>query len=141
MFPDIHGQQRGSVAGQRRTGVAGRDDGQATVGIFHQPGPACAEIFCRRVGEFGLEIREAAEGFSDSRRQFAFRFATGVWRQAVPVEGVVPDLRGVVEDAAIGRTHDLFQGFAFKRGAFDQVVKVSHIGLVVLTVVVFQGFR
>lgn len=99
----------------------------ATVGVFHQPVQP-APKFCRRVGEFGFEISEAAEGFSDSGRQFALRLAAGVWREAVPVEGVIPDLRGVVEDAAIGRTHDLFRGFPFKRGAFDQVIQVGDVG-------------
>lgn len=56
---------------------------------------------------------------------------------AVPVEGVVPDLRCVVEHAAFRRADDLFEGLAFERSAFDQVVEVSDIRLVVFTVVIF----
>ena len=35
---------------------------------------------------------------------------------------------------------DLFQGHAFKLGAFLQVVEVDHIRVVVLAVVKLQGF-
>ncbi|MNZ45926.1 hypothetical protein D3C78_635930 [compost metagenome] len=53
---------------------------------------------------------------------------------------MVPDLSGVVEDTARGGLDDLFQGFAFELGAWHQVVQVHDIGVVVLVVVVFQGF-
>lgn len=99
--------------------------------------PASAEVFRRGIGKFGFKIREAAERFGDCGRQFAFRFAAGVRRRAVPVEGVVPDLRCVVEYAAFRRADDLFEGFAFERSAFDQVVEVSDIRTVVFTVVIF----
>lgn len=112
----------------------------ATVGIFDQPCPASAEIFRRGIGKFGFKIREAAERFGDCGRQFAFRFAAGVRRRAVPVEGVVPDLRCVVEYAAFRSADDLFEGLAFELSAFDQVVEVSDIRLVVFTVVIFRGF-
>ncbi|MNR17286.1 hypothetical protein D3C85_1339370 [compost metagenome] len=52
---------------------------------------------------------------------------------------MVPDLGGVVEDAARGGLDDLFQGFTFEFGARNQVVQVHHVGVVVLAVVVFQG--
>jgi len=44
------------------------------------------------------------------------------------------------EDAARRGLDDLFQGFAFKLGARHQIVQVHDIGVVVLVVVVFQGF-
>jgi uncharacterized membrane protein len=58
----------------------------------------------------------------------------------VPVEGVVPDLGSVVEDATSGGLDDLFQRLAFKLGTRHQVVQVDHVGVVVLAVVVFQSF-
>ncbi|MNT38152.1 hypothetical protein D3C72_1743350 [compost metagenome] len=53
---------------------------------------------------------------------------------------MVPDLSGVVEDAARRALDDLFQGLAFEFGAWDQVVQVHDIGVVVLVVVILQGF-
>lgn len=53
---------------------------------------------------------------------------------------MVPDLRCVVEHAAFRRADDLFEGLAFERSAFDQVVEVSDIRPVVFTVVIFRGF-
>ena len=61
----------------------------------------------------------------------------GVRLQAVPVEGVVPDLRCVVE-YTFRSADDLFEGFYLECSAFDQVVEVSDIRLVVFTVVVFR---
>ena len=55
---------------------------------------------------------------------------------AVPEEGVVPHLGGVVVDAAAGGLDDLFQALAFERGAGHQVVQVGDVGLMVLAVVV-----
>lgn len=50
---------------------------------------------------------------------------------------MIPNLRCVVEYATFRRADDLFEGFAFERSAFDQVVEVSDIRLVVFTVVIF----
>jgi hypothetical protein len=53
---------------------------------------------------------------------------------------VVPDLGGVVVDAAAGLLDDVLQRHGFELGALLQVVQVDHIGVVVLAVVVLQGF-
>ena len=42
-------------------------------------------------------------------RELARRLAAAVRLHAVPVEGVVPDLGGVVEDAALGVLDDLLE--------------------------------
>ena len=53
---------------------------------------------------------------------------------------MVPDLRGVVVDAAAGFFDDFFERHGLKLGAFLQVVEVDHVGVVVLAVVKLQGF-
>ena len=60
---------------------------------------------------------------------------------------MVPQLADVVENAGlrhgvrvIGALDDLFEGLALPLGAFDRLVAVGHIGVVVLVVVVFQRF-
>jgi hypothetical protein len=54
---------------------------------------------------------------------------------------VVPDLRCVVVDAAgRGLLDDGFEVEGFVFGALDQVVQVNHVGIVVLAVVVIEGF-
>jgi len=45
-----------------------------------------------------LELLEGPEVLLDALEQRAGRFARGIRAEAVPVEGVVPDLGGVVED-------------------------------------------
>ena len=49
-------------------------------------------------------------------------------------------MRSVVVDATAGLLDDLFQRQGFELGALLQVVEVHHIGVVVLAVVVLQGF-
>src|SRR3990167_8896920 len=140
VFPYVAGQQRGVAAGQRAAGTDGAGQGQGTVGLLHQPAPAGTEGADGNLAELFLELVEGTEGGVDRVSQGTGRLATGVGGQAVPVEGVIPDLGSVVEDAARGGLDDLFQGFAFELGAWDQVVQVHDVGVVVLVVVVFQGF-
>jgi hypothetical protein len=73
---------------------------------------------------FFLERRERAERGVDGVGQLAGGFAAAVGLQAVPVEGVVPDLRGVVEHAALRLADDLLQSACLELGALDQVVEV-----------------
>jgi hypothetical protein len=59
---------------------------------------------------------------------------------------MVPDLRGVVEKACLGRIagslpDDVFQGRIGKAGAFDEAIRLVHIGLVVLAVMELEGLR
>src|SRR5476651_505336 len=140
VFPDVAGQQRGIAAGQRVAGADGAGQGQGTVSLFHQPAPTGTEGADGRLAELFLELVERTEGRVDGISQCAGRLTTSVWRQAVPVESVVPDLSGVVENTARRRLDDFFQGLAFELGAWHQVVQVHDIGVVVLVVVVFQGF-
>jgi hypothetical protein len=102
VLPQVDGQQRGGPGfGQRAAGVGGVDDGQGAVGFLHQPGPAGTEVADGRLGERILELGEGAECLVDGIGQGAGRLATAVRGEAVPVEGVVPDLGGVVEDTAV----------------------------------------
>ena len=45
--------------------------------------------------------------------------------------------RGVLAKRAFD---DLFEGLALEFGAFQQVVAVGHVGLMMLVVMIFQGF-
>lgn len=138
VFPDITGQQRLVGRGQRGGGVAGVDDVDRAVGLLDQPGPARTEVAGGRLVEGFLEGVEAAPLGVDGVGQLAGRRAAGLGSQAVPVEGVVPDLRGVVEDATRGLLDDVFQRQVLELGARDQVVQVRDVGLVVLAVVELQ---
>src|SRR5690606_18929870 len=138
--PDVAGQQRGVAAGQRAAGADGAGQGQGTVSFLHQPAPAGTEGANRSLGELFLELVEGTESGVDGVSQGTGRLAATVCRQAVPVEGGVPDLSGVVEDNARRALDDLIQGLAFEFGAWDQVVQVHDIGVVVLVVVILQGF-
>ena len=79
-----------------------------------------------------LNSAKEPKAAGDGIGQGASGFATAVRGEAVPVEGVVPDLGSVVEDATSGGLDDLFQRLAFKLGTRHQVVQVDHVGVVVL---------
>ena len=53
---------------------------------------------------------------------------------------MVPDLCCVVEQAAIGRIDDFRKLFALVIGAFDRVIGLADIGIVVLAVVIVECF-
>jgi hypothetical protein len=75
-----------------------------------QPEP---KLLIAAFSELLLEVCEGAESAADGVRQGAGRLAAAVRGQAVPVESVVPDLRRVVEDTALGVRDDIFQGGVF----------------------------
>ena len=140
MFPHVAGQQR-LVGGSQRRGSVGRvDDVDRTVSFLHQPGPAGTEVGRGGLGEFFLELVQRTPLGVDRVGQCATRSAAAVRLQAIPEKGVVPDLGGVVEQAAGRLLDDVFEGSIFEFRALDQVVQVGHVSLVMLAVMVFQGF-
>src|SRR6476620_10485928 len=57
--------------------------------------------------------------------------------QMVVVLACIVEERGVLAERAFD---DLFEGFALEFGAFQQIVAVGHVGLMMLVVMIFQGF-
>ena len=100
MFPNVAGQQGLVLGRQRRAGVAGRAQFESTVRHLNEPCPAGAELADGGFGKLFLKLLEGPEVLLDALEQRAGRFARGIRAEAVPVEGVVPDLGGVVEDFA-----------------------------------------
>jgi hypothetical protein len=140
VFPHVAGQQRRLAGGERAAGIAGADHFKAAGGVLDQPAPAGAEGADGGLAELFLECVERAEGLVDGRRQGARRLAASVRREAIPIEGVVPDLRRVVEDAAARLAHDVLERQVLEFGARDELVQVVDVGLVMLAVVELQGF-
>jgi hypothetical protein len=139
VLPDVDGEQRGLAFGERGAGVGGVQQVDTAVGVLDQPGPAGAEVGSGGLAEGLLELVEGAELGVDGVGQGAAGLAAAVRAQAVPVEGVVPDLGGVVEDAAGRLFDDVFQGQVLELGAWDQVIQVGDVGLVMFAVVVVDG--
>ena len=100
--------------------------------------PGVEDDLEQQVAEFLAQTIDGAA--RDRVGDLAGRGAATVGLHAVPEEGVVPDLGGVVVDAAAGFLDDLFEAHALEFGAFLQVVQVHHISVVVLAVVKLQGF-
>ena len=74
----------------------------------------------------------------------ALGFSATVWRHAVPEEGVIPCLRGVVKNPGVGSfmsgLDDSFQRFTFVTRTGDRGIQFVDVGLVVLAVVKAQRF-
>jgi acetyl-CoA carboxylase carboxyltransferase component len=75
----------------------------------------------------------------------AGRLAAAVGLHAVPVKRVIPDLRGIIEKTGLGgitrrRLDDVIQTFVVQIGAFDQIIQIHHISVVMFTVMKIQGF-
>ena len=143
VLPHVHGEQGLLTVGQGQIGVAGFGHLEGAI-VEHQPGPAAAELG----GTCSLELLnksfEAAEIGSDLVSQGARGLAATTGLDALPVEAVVPDLGGIVEDACLARItghggDGLFEALAFQVTAGHQVVQVGDVGVVVLAVVKLQG--
>ena len=143
MLPDVDGQQRRQAGRDGGVGIAGLDDFQAGA-ITHQPGPAAAELRGRGVLEFGGEPLVAAEGGVDGGRQAAAGGAPPAGLHAQPVEIVVEDLRGIVEDRRLLGVDGGFlnQGGEIQLGpigAGHEAPGLVHITAVVFAVVKPDG--
>ena len=71
--------------------------------------------------------------------------AATVLLHGVPIEGVVPDLCGIVENACFGRITCGFLDDVFERGVrqvavCDELVELADVGVVVFAVVEIQRF-
>ena len=104
VFPDVAGHQCSLIGGQWRCGIAGIDNGDGTISILDQPGPARAEVVHGVVSELLLESFKRTECRVDGARQFASWLTATVRTQAVPVECMVPGLGGIIENSAAERS-------------------------------------
>ena len=113
MFPEIAGQERGLPERKRVDPVLRVGDLELVL-IEDEPSPAAAELPNRSLLERLLEFGDAAEIALDRLGYVALRRAAAIGLHAVPEEGMVPDLRGVVEHGdlrivLVGRFDQLFQ--------------------------------
>src|SRR5580765_2101241 len=98
VLPHVAGEQRYMALAYRCVGIGGCHDLQAAACILHQPGPARAEKTARGLVELCLQGLETTESFQRLAHLPARALTPG--RQTVPEEGVIPYLRGIVEDFA-----------------------------------------
>ncbi len=98
VLPDVDRQQRLLALGERDLGVAGLDDLELAA-VEDQPAPAGAELRVTRgrANSF-LKLSKPPKSASIIGASLPGGLPPPPGLQAVPVERVVPDLRGVVED-------------------------------------------
>ena len=109
--------------------------------MLHQPRPARAGQGQGGPVELLAQLLGVAELARDAVGQRAVRLATGPWVQALPVESVVPGLRGGFEQAALAGTDDLLQRQVLQFGAGNAGVERIDIGTLVVAVVQVQCRR
>src|SRR5690606_29899336 len=144
----VDGEQRlHPVHVQRVLGIGGLAQGQLAA-LQAEPAPAGTELRDAGLGEVGLELVVVAEGILDHVGDAAGRLAAAIRLQALPVEVMVPDLGGIVEDrllgrlaAAGGRLDDLLERAVLQRIILEQLVQRVEIGGVVLAIVEPDGLR
>ncbi len=141
VFPDVDAQQCPVSRGQGGARCPHVDDVDGTIGFFDEPGPAGAEIADGTGLEGFLEFVKRTPFLVDGGCQCSSGGSAAIGLEAVPEEGVVPDLGSIVVDAASGGFFD--DGFeiqTFVFCAFDEVIEIGDVGLVVFGVVVFECF-
>lgn len=140
VFPVVDREDRRFARLHRRTRIARIHDGERAVGLLYEPGPARTEVASRSGRERFDEGFKAPPGLFDRFEERTLRAAAARGGQALPKEGVVEVLRGVVEKTAFGAADDFFEGLAFETRTRKLVVEVRHIGAVMLAPVVFERF-
>src|SRR5690242_15149545 len=102
VLPHITGQERRLPFRERIDRIWRRADLELAA-LGNEPAPAAAELPDGGRLELLLELVEAAAVSVDRLRDFSGRRAAAARLHAVPKEGVVPHLRGIVEDARLRR--------------------------------------
>ena len=108
MFPDITGQQWCTSSSQKSCSVAGIFQCQLAIEILRQPDPPRIEVVDSRIGELLFERINGTEGTLQRQGQFVIGCSTSIWTQAVPVDGMVPNLGWIVENTVIGTCQMLY---------------------------------
>ena len=143
MFPHVDAEDRGGAVDQRIFAVRRLGDFELAV-LDRNPGPAGAELGGAGGDEIGLELVVAAEIGGEGCFQLAGQLvAAAALLQLLPEMDMVVVLGRVVEQARIGAEgllDDLLDRKVAQARFRSQLVAVVDIGLVVLVMVVFQGF-
>ena len=137
VFPDIASEDGLDLFSQRVAGVVGLHNLQlARLGVLDEPGPTGAEVADGGGGEFLLELFERTEGRLDFFSDAARGFSTTSGGHGLPVEGVVPDLGGEVEDGSLFGHDHFFDGLLGEfRVGFGSSVELGDVASVVLVIV------
>lgn len=140
VFPNVDRQQRFQSPRHRVAGVGFRHDHQLAVGLLCEPCPARTEQPYGRLREGLPKDFDRAEVARQRRRQF-FGHRLLVGRQREEEEGMVPSLRGVVEDASVGLADDFVERHLGIGRPLDQLVEIVDVGLEMFAIVVLEGLR
>src|SRR5437867_1206766 len=101
--------------------------------LLDQPRPAAAELVGGRLGELLGELVVAAE-IAFHPAQHRARGTRTLRRERMPVEIVVPGLRGVVEELSLGCAHDVLERVAPHVLLRQELIHRIDVFLVVLAV-------
>ena len=93
MLPNVAGEERGQAILDGVGSIVGASDGELALAVDDEPSPTRTEVLGGLGGELLLELLVASKVASDHIGQLASRDAASLGRHAVPVEGVVPDLK------------------------------------------------
>ena len=99
VFPDIDGQKRLVAVGKGVSGIGSIEDRDLS-SLFGKPGPSWSEV-----GQcLGWEVLDEVVNVSPLALNKLLELSSRlglVWRDAVPVEGVVPMLGSIIEDLLV----------------------------------------
>src|SRR6478735_6406479 len=106
VLPDVDRPERLLTVLEGKVGV-GRLGHLELAAVVDQPSPAGAELGDAGLRDLGAELVVGAEVCGDAIGDRTGGGAAAVRGEAVPEEGVVPDLRRVVEQRAVGLEDDV----------------------------------
>lgn len=141
MFPDIAGEKRGIVGCERGSGIGGGYEIERSVRFFHEPSPSGTEGFHGHVVEGFFEHLYRLPFLEDQFLDIGSLQNIPSRSKTLPVEGMVPDLGGIIEDRSGWRCFDdLLEGCIFEFRSRNESIEVIYIGLMVLSIVVSDRF-
>ena len=144
VLPNIAAEQRPAAMNERVLAVRRLGHFELAVLVEGEPAPARAELTLAGLDEVLAEFVEAAEIAVDQRQDRARHLlAAAVLLHPRPELDVIEVLGRVVEDSGVlaeALLDDGLEVLALVVGAFDEVVQLVHVSLVMLVVVIFERF-
>src|SRR5690606_14724019 len=110
-----------------------------------QPRPPRSELRDAGLDKLRAESIKRSETLINSRFQVTGDVSAAIWLHPVPEMQVVPVLSRIVEQSRLRRVlerryNHFLQAFTLQPRSGGQFITLNHIGVVVLVMVVFQGF-
>ncbi len=141
VLPDIAREKRDFIGRERSVSIGSGDDLERSIWLFDKPCPSRTKSFERGFMECFLKSFKVSPFFGDFHQEFLGKSRDTEGREWFEIEGMIPDLGGIIEHSTGRRlTDDIFEGHFLELGTDYKFIQIIDIGLMVFPIVKLERF-